>query len=97
MKNDNTQMDVKDKTVQRLMKNGKLRGSIDAKCAECIYDPIGDGSWRLQVENCTSFACPLYPVRPMTIKVKTATKKEADNLTNEDNKIGSICSDLIRC
>jgi hypothetical protein len=77
MKKDNTQMDVKEKVVQRLMKNGKLRGSIDAKCAECIYDPIDDGSWRLQVENCTSYACPLYSVRPIPIKGNVASKKEA--------------------
>jgi len=42
-----------------------LRAAINAKCKECIYDPIaGRGTWRQQVEACTSYACPLYPVRP---------------------------------
>jgi len=71
MSNENNKLDIKTKTVQRLMSKGKLRGGIDAKCAECIYDPIGDGSWRLQVENCTSFGCPLYLVRPTCISTKT--------------------------
>jgi hypothetical protein len=39
-----------------------LRKAINAKCKECIYDPIGgNGTWRQQVEQCTSFNCPLYP------------------------------------
>lgn len=42
-----------------------LRAAINAKCKECIYDPIaGKGTWRQQVEACTAPACPLYPVRP---------------------------------
>jgi hypothetical protein len=42
-----------------------LRSAINAKCRECIYCPFtGTGSWRLQVENCTSISCPLYSVRP---------------------------------
>jgi len=45
---------------------GKLRAKIDAKCSSCIYDSHAEGSWRKQVENCTSYDCPLYPVRPMT-------------------------------
>lgn len=39
-------------------------GKINAKCCECIYDPLSEGTWRQQVEKCTSFACPLYEVRP---------------------------------
>jgi len=42
-----------------------LRAAINAKCKECIYDPIaGRGTWRQQVEACTSRACPLFSVRP---------------------------------
>lgn len=41
-----------------------LRAAINAKCRECIYDPIGGkGNWRQQVEACTSPKCPLYAVR----------------------------------
>lgn len=43
-----------------------LRGKINAKCTECIYDPYQPGTWRKQVENCTSPACPLYEVRPVS-------------------------------
>jgi hypothetical protein len=43
-----------------------LRTAIDKKCRECIYDPKGGGgTWREQVTACTSYRCPLYPVRPM--------------------------------
>jgi hypothetical protein len=44
-----------------------LRDAINAKCKECIYDPIGGGgTWRQQVEACTARTCPLYPVRPLS-------------------------------
>lgn len=46
-----------------------LRKAINDKCKECIYDPKGGvGKWRRQVENCTSYDCPLYPVRPRESK-----------------------------
>ena len=48
-----------------------LRGKIDAKCIECIYDPYEPGTWRKQVEECTSPSCPLYPVR-----AKSEAKKQ---------------------
>jgi hypothetical protein len=44
-----------------------LRSAINAKCKECIYDPVGGkGTWRQQVEACTSRRCPLYEVRPVS-------------------------------
>ncbi len=58
-----------DQTIKLLIekesnKSG-LRGSINAKCIECIYDPIsGNGSWRQQTQSCSSPECPLYSVRP---------------------------------
>jgi len=43
-----------------------LRRAINDKCKTCIYDPYsGTGTWRQQTAACTSFKCPLYPVRPM--------------------------------
>jgi len=49
-----------------------MRGKVNAKCIECIYDGNGGGgSWRQQVKACTSPKCPLYPIRPMP--------KEGDN------------------
>ncbi len=48
-----------------------LRGKINAKCIDCLYDPIsGKGSWKQQIEACTSPACPLFDVRPVS-KSKT--------------------------
>jgi hypothetical protein len=36
-------------------------------CKECIYDPTETGSWRQQVEACQMTACPLFPVRPLSL------------------------------
>ena len=47
-----------------------LRKAINDKCKECIYDKLGEGNWRQQVEACTSPACPLYAVRPKSSKPK---------------------------
>ena len=52
------------KTNQR---KPSMRGAINAKCRECIYDPIGGtGTWRAQVEACTVHDCSLYPLRPVS-------------------------------
>lgn len=57
-------MDRRQQVIHRLMSKPGLRGKIDAMCAYCIYDPdSGTGTWRQQVEACTSTACPLFPVR----------------------------------
>ena len=53
----------RDKTIHRLASKSGLRGKIDAKCCECIFDPYQDGTWRKQVQDCTSTTCPLYEVR----------------------------------
>jgi len=45
-----------------------LRGKINAMCCYCIYDVTQCGSWRSQVEKCTSKGCPLYQVRPTSNK-----------------------------
>ena len=42
-----------------------LRGAINAKCRDCIYDPrSGGGTWREQVAQCSVISCPLWPLRP---------------------------------
>jgi hypothetical protein len=42
-----------------------LRAAINAKCKDCIYDPLsGLGHWRQQVTLCAIKTCPLWPVRP---------------------------------
>lgn len=49
-----------------------LRKVINDKCKECLYDPYEKGTWRMQVQGCTSPMCPLYPVRPTPIAKKSA-------------------------
>jgi hypothetical protein len=58
-----------------------LRKAIDAKCKECIYDPCQNGTWRQQVEACTSPSCPLFSVRPLPI---------ANNSSNLVEKYGEL-------
>jgi len=49
-----------------------MRAAINAMCKGCIYDPIaGRGTWRQQVEACTSKSCPLYEFRPVSASEKT--------------------------
>lgn len=48
-------------------KKPSLRKAINAFCKECIYDQHGGtGTWRQQVEACTSYKCPLWDVRPIS-------------------------------
>jgi len=55
-----------------------LRKAINAKCKECIYDPIGGpGTWRQQVEVCKSYSCPIFNVRPGPTKT---TRKDVNTL-----------------
>jgi len=58
-----------------------MRKAVNNKCKECIYDPLsGLGTWRQQVEGCTSTDCPLYPVRPLSHPPRDQDKK----VENED-------------
>ena len=38
--------------------------AIEAKCKDCIYDPLDDGTWRQQVERCEITDCALWNYRP---------------------------------
>jgi len=73
------QIDAKrKKVIDRLKAKPGLRGSIDAMCAYCIYDPdSGMGSWRQQVEGCTSKECPLFSVRTSSRGASTDTAETA--------------------
>jgi len=51
-----------------------LRKRINEFCKGCIYDKNASGAWREQVAGCTSYNCPLYPVRPATYRGEKATK-----------------------
>ena len=50
-----------------------LRKAVNDKCKECIYDPKSQGTWRKQVEDCTSRLCPLYSERP--VQIRNSSKK----------------------
>lgn len=67
---------TRDEQRNTLIKNwaskGGLRPKINAFCIECVYDPCGEGTWRKQVTECTSQACPLFSVRPLVIHGKEA-------------------------
>ena len=59
-----SQSDHKHDLIHKMVSKPGLRGKIDAKFIECIYDPYDHGTWRFQVAECTSLSCPLYTVRP---------------------------------
>ncbi len=43
-----------------------LRKAINAKCRECICDPLDAGTAAQQIACCVASHCPLHPVRPIT-------------------------------
>jgi len=80
-------IDKKALLVSKLMKKKGRAAAVNAKCCECIYDPeaSGSGSWRKQVEDCTSFACPLFEYRPMSTGGKDEDEDEITFTTEEEN------------
>lgn len=67
-----------------------FRERINNKCKECIYDPQAMGTWRKQVENCSSPNCQLYAVRPVPLtqnqaKLGEKPSKECLNVANSIN------------
>lgn len=57
-----------------------LRKAINAKCKDCIYDPLsGLGTWRQQTEACPAKTCPLWPVRPISRPHKHAPANKIDS------------------
>lgn len=64
--------------------SASLRGAINAKCRECIYDPVGGtGTWRQQVEACTATRCGLWAVRPVSEGGSGADRGAAVQKTGE--------------
>ena len=54
--------------------------AINDKCKDCIYDQKVPGTWREQVEGCTSgptarVPCPLWPYRPTSVATVTENRK----------------------
>ena len=62
------------------MTKHSLREAINAKCKDCIYDPLsGQGAWREQVAACTATDCPLYHVRPTTTARRVLPSLQRDD------------------
>ena len=45
-----------------------LRKAINAKCKQCVYDPMDVGTAAQQIAACICRDCPLHKVRPITTK-----------------------------
>lgn len=72
-----------------------MRAAINAKCKDCIYDPISRGTWREQVAGCSSTTCPLHPLRPMPINAKKTAAGEPDDVeAGEGSDCDSPAEDL---
>lgn len=62
---------LRETIVAKLTARSGYKWKVAAFCCHCIYDENGGGgTWRQQVEACTSLECPLYSVRPMAEKSK---------------------------
>lgn len=61
--------------------------SVENYCKECVYDPVVEGSWRKQVEQCGCVDCPLYEVRPKTMA--TVEKERNHSAKKIDAKVVS--------
>lgn len=46
------------------MKRYGLRAALNAKCRDCIHDPLAGGTWREQVAQCSAVDCSIWPLRP---------------------------------
>jgi hypothetical protein len=58
---------LRTRIIERELKKAGYKAKIRAFCCHCIFDPYQEGTWLKQVENCTSFDCPIYSVRPMPV------------------------------
>ena len=60
--------DIRERTIAKLKAKPGRKAAIEAMCCTCIYDPdaLGSGSWRKQVQDCTTHDCPLYNYRPLS-------------------------------
>ena len=59
--------DLRQRIIARESAKPGMRGKVNAKCVECIYDDIGgNGTWRQQTEACASADCPLWAIRPVS-------------------------------
>jgi len=82
--------------------------AINEKCKDCIYDQKAPGTWREQVEACTSEkSCSLWPYRPVSVSTvngnrKTRTVDDAidmdaliDGLDDEDETEDAVAVQVV--
>lgn len=72
------------KVIQAQASRRGYRGKVNAKCVECIYDPIsGGGTWREQVAACASTKCPLWPIRAASRGKKAILTTEKQTISTQ--------------
>ena len=59
--------------------------AIEAKCRDCAYDELDEGTWRQQVERCDITDCALYLYRP---KSRSNATSKADSAPVEPHYEG---------
>ena len=68
------------------MKINTRKQAIDEKCKDCNYDSLDKGTWKEQVESCTSTDCSLYTFRPLTAGTTKKLKDERYLLMSPEEK-----------
>lgn len=68
-------------------KSLSMRSAIDGMCKNCLYDKLQPGTWRQQIEACTSTQCPLYNLRPTPITVKIGPNRANPETTSNDTRL----------
>lgn len=70
--------------------------AINDYCKMCIYDQKVPGTWREQVEACTSVkSCPLWPYRPVSVSTVNLNRKPrgAESETDFDALVDGLEDD----
>ena len=78
------------------MKRPSFRKCVDQHCRDCIYDEMQPGTWRKQVQECTSLNCALFSVRPLPIATTLPVKVGSFNSGSESGRKSMIVDQIIR-
>lgn len=71
-----------------------LKKCIEQHCKNCTYDKYVEGTWRAQVEACTTVSCALHPVRPLTMETIIANRNGAGKVIPINVDTASIIDNL---
>lgn len=58
-----------------------LRKAVNAKCRDCICDPLDAGTAAQQIACCVDTDCPIHTVRPITATIIPVRLLEAYHMT----------------